>query len=161
MSNWRLPMLIGALLLITWAILLIRYPLRAIPVSLGALLGLGLVAGWVIWQEQREAHLLAQLELQMAYTTDACPVARPLHIVLHNRSNQPLRSLQWQVAAYSPGSSLNLASPSYDELQYRGAADLQPGASWELCAPLPSVRSGYRGSDLLFQAERLRGSFAD
>ena len=37
-------MLIGALLIATWVILLVRYPLRALPISLGAVLGLGLVA---------------------------------------------------------------------------------------------------------------------
>ena len=32
-------MLIGALLILTWLVLLIRYPLRAVPISLGAVLG--------------------------------------------------------------------------------------------------------------------------
>ncbi|MGV8520666.1 multidrug transporter, partial [Pseudomonas aeruginosa] len=37
-------MLIGALLVLTWVILLVRYPAKALPVSLAALAGLGLVA---------------------------------------------------------------------------------------------------------------------
>ena len=56
-------MLIGALLILTGLVLLVRYPLRAVPISLGALLMLGLVAGWVLWQEHRERQLLGRLEL--------------------------------------------------------------------------------------------------
>ncbi|NKQ12565.1 multidrug transporter [Pseudomonas sp. SST3] len=154
-------MLIGALLIATWVILLVRYPRRAVPISLGALLGLGLVAAWVIWQEQREEHLLAQLELRLAYAPSTCPPAQPLHITLDNRSPSPLRSLRWEVAAYPPGSSLNLVTSNYDAPQYRGPGDLQPGQRWTSCAPLPPLRPGYRSSSLEFRAERLQGRFAN
>jgi hypothetical protein len=154
-------MLIGALLIVTWVILLIRYPLRAAPISLGALLGLGLVAGWVIWQEQREEQLLAQLELRMSYAPADCPAGHPLRITLDNHSARPLRSLRWEVAAYSPGSNLNLVTSNYDSPQYRGPGDLQPGQRWNSCAPLPPLRTGYRSRNLDFRAERLQGHFAD
>ena len=42
-------MLIGALLILTWLVLLLRYPAKALPISLSAVLGLGLVALWVVW----------------------------------------------------------------------------------------------------------------
>jgi hypothetical protein len=154
-------MLIGALLIATWVILLIRYPIRAVPISLGALLGLGLVAAWVIWQEQREEQLLAQLELRLTYAPGNCPAAQPLHITLDNHSSHALQSLRWEVAAYSPGSSLNLVSSNYDPPHYRGPGDLQPGERWESCAPVPPLRAGYRSSSLEFQAERLQGQFAN
>lgn len=154
-------MLIGALLIATWVILLIRYPLRAVPISLGALLGLGVVAAWVIWQEQREEQLLAQLELRLIYAPSTCPAAQPLRITLNNHSLSPLRSLRWEVAAYSPGSSLNLVTSDYDAPQYRGPGDLQPGQRWESCIPLPSLRPGYRSNSLEFRAERLQGRFAN
>lgn len=154
-------MLIGALLVATWVILLIRYPLRAVPISLGALLGLGLVAAWVIWQEQHEEHLLARLELRLAYAPGACPAAQPLRITLDNHSPKSLRNLRWEVAAYSPGSSLNLVTSNFDAPRYRGPGDLQPGERWESCAPAPPLRSGYRNSALEFRAERLQGSFAN
>lgn len=154
-------MLIGALLIATWLILLIRYPIRAVPISLGALFGLGLVAAWVIWQEQRQERLLAQLELRLAYVPDECPGAQPLRIILDNHSSSPLRSLRWEVAAYSSGSRLNLVSSNYDAPQYLGPGDLQPGQRWKSCAPLPPLRSGYRSDSLMFQAERLQGHFAD
>jgi hypothetical protein len=154
-------MLIGALLIATWLILLIRYPRRAVPISLGALLGLGLVAAWVIWQEQREEHFLAQLELQMSYAPSRCPAGQPLLIKLDNHSPKPMQSLRWEVAAYSPGSSLDLVTSSYNAPQYQGPGDLQPGQRWESCAPLPPLRSSYRSSNLEFRAERLQGRFAN
>lgn len=153
-------MLIGILLVVSWAILLIRYPMRAIPISLGAVLGLGLVAAWVIWQEQREAHLLAQLEVQMMYHAQECPTSRPLHVTIINHSGKPLKSLRWEVAAYSPGSSLNLMSSGYEDPLYQGSPDLQPDAQWQTCLPMPPLRAGYRASQLDFRAERLRGNFA-
>ena len=42
-------MFIGILLVITWLILLLRYPAKALPVSVAAAIGLGLVAMWVVW----------------------------------------------------------------------------------------------------------------
>jgi len=154
-------MLIGALLIVTWAILLIRYPRQAVPVSLGAALGLGVVIAWVIWQEQRQEHLLAQLELRMSYAPVDCSAGQPLRITLQNHSSEPMESLRWEVAAYSPGSTLNLVTSSYDAPQYQGPGDLQPGQSWISCAPLPPLRSGYRSSNLEFRAERLQGRFAN
>ncbi|AHL76586.1 multidrug transporter [Stutzerimonas stutzeri] len=154
-------MLIGALLIATWLILLVRYPLRAVPISLGALLGLGLVAAWVVWQEQHREHLLAQLELRLAYDPAACPPAQPLRITLDNHSPSALQNLRWEVAAYSPGSSLNLVTSDYDAPRYRGPGDLQPQQRWETCAPIPPLRAGYRSSTLEFRAERLQGSFAN
>lgn len=154
-------MLIGALLIVTWAILLICYPRRAVPVSLGALLGLGVVIGWVIWQEQRQEHLLAQLDLRMSYAPADCPAAQPLRITLVNHSSKPMESLRWEVAAYSPGSALNLVTSSYDAPKYQGPGHLEPGQSWVSCAPLPPLRTGYRSSNLEFRAERLQGRFAN
>lgn len=154
-------MLIGALLVVTWVILLIRYPLRAAPISLGALFGLGLVAAWVIWQEQREEHLLAQLEVRLSYAPDTCPAGHPLRVTIDNHSPKPMRSLRWEIAAYSPGSGLNLVTSNYDAPRYSGAGDLGPDQQWESCVSAPPLRSGYRGGDLEYRAERIQGHFAD
>lgn len=66
-------MLIGVLLVITWLILLLRYPARALPVSLAAFIGLGLVAAWVLWQENRETRQLERLEMRITYSPGQCP----------------------------------------------------------------------------------------
>lgn len=55
-------MLIGALLILLWFILLLRYPLRALPISLGAAAAFALVVGWAILQDRQQARLLERLE---------------------------------------------------------------------------------------------------
>ncbi len=153
-------MLIGAILVLSWLILLIRYPSKALPVSLAALVGLGLVASWVLWQESRDNRDLARLELRLDYAPDRCPADRPLALALKNGSDAALLELQWQIAAYRPGDSVNLAERLYEAPRYSGPGELLPGADWQTCLPLPTLRSGYRASTLEFRAERLQGSFS-
>ena len=67
-------MFIGILLILTWLVLLLRYPAKALPISMAALLGLGLVGLWVVWLDNREASQLARLELRLDYAPDAVTV---------------------------------------------------------------------------------------
>lgn len=153
-------MLFGAILLLSWLILLIRYPSKALPISLAALVGLGLVASWVLWEESREKRHLAHLELRLSYAPQTCPTDRPLALHLHNGSQAALLELHWQIAAYRPGDTINLAERLYEAPRYSGPGELLPGADWQTCLPLPTLRSGYRASTLEFRAERLQGSFS-
>ncbi|MCY1540711.1 hypothetical protein D9M68_763660 [compost metagenome] len=153
-------MLFGAILVLSWLILLIRYPSKALPISLAALIGLGLIASWVLWQESRESRHLAHLELRLSYAPQSCPADRPLALELKNGSQAALLELRWQIAAYRPGDSVNLAERLYESPRYSGPGELLPGATWQDCLPLPSLRSGYRASTLEFRAERLQGSFS-
>ncbi|MDM8347340.1 multidrug transporter [Pseudomonas sp. sp1636] len=153
-------MLFGAILVLSWLTLLIRYPSKALPISLAALIGLGLVASWVLWQESRETRHLAHLQLRLAYDAQNCPANRPLALQLKNGSSAALLELRWQIAAYRPGDSINLAERLYESPRYRGPGELLPGATWQDCLPLPTLRSGYRASTLEFRAERLQGSFS-
>jgi hypothetical protein len=153
-------MLIGALLVVTWLVLLVRYPARALPVSFAALLGLALLAAWVLWQEHRDEQRLARLELHLDYSPERCPAHRPLQVRLTNTSDQPLLSLRWRIAAYRPDDNLNVVQTLGELPRYHGPGQLQPGARWEDCLPLPPLRPGYRASSLRFQAERLQGQFA-
>ncbi|MDH1265188.1 MULTISPECIES: multidrug transporter [unclassified Pseudomonas] len=153
-------MLFGAILVLTWLVLLIRYPSKALPISLAALVGLGLVTSWVLWQESRENRHLAHLELRLSHDPQRCPADRPLAVDLKNGSQAALLELRWQVAAYRPGDSVNLAERLYESPRYSGPGELLPGATWRDCLPLPTLRSGYRASTLEFRAERLQGSFS-
>jgi hypothetical protein len=153
-------MLFGAILVLSWLILLIRYPSKALPISLAALIGLGLVASWVLWQESRETRHLAHLQLRLVYDPQNCPANRPLALTLQNGSSAALLELRWQIAAYRPGDSTNLAERLYESPRYSGPGELLPGATWQDCLPLPILRSGYRASTLEFRAERLQGSFS-
>ena len=153
-------MLFGAILVLSWLVLLIRYPSKALPISLAALIGLGLVASWVLWQESRETRHLAHLQLRLVYDSQNCPANRPLALTLKNGSSAALLELRWQIAAYRPGDSVNLAERLYESPRYSGPGELLPGATWQDCLPLPTLRSGYRASTLEFRAERLQGSFS-
>ena len=153
-------MIFGAILVLSWFILLIRYPAKALPISLAALAGLGMVASWVLWQESRENRNLAHLELRLSYVPQSCPADRPLQLHLHNGSDAALQELHWQVSAYRPGDSGNLAQRLYETPRYSGPGELLPGADWQSCLPLPTLRSGYRASTLEFRAEQLQGTFS-
>lgn len=155
-------MLIGTLLAIAWLILLLRYPAKALPISLAAVLGIALVAAWVLWEDHREAGRLARLEIRLtAVPPPRCPADRPLLMRVRNGSDEPLLALDWRVAAYRPGGDLDLAETPYDAPRYLGPDALPPGATWEDCLPLPPLRPGYRAASLTYRAERLRARFAD
>ncbi|MES2869361.1 MAG: multidrug transporter [Pseudomonadota bacterium] len=154
-------MLIGVLLIITWLILLLRYPAKALSVSMAAVIGLGLVAASVAWLDSRETQQLARLELRMTYAPKQCPANRPLFLTLRNSNDIPLESLSWRIAAYSPGDTVNLADNLYTAPRYRGPGELQAGATWQDCLPMPPLRAGYRAQTLEFRAERLQGSFSN
>lgn len=154
-------MFIGVLLVITWLILLLRYPAKALPVSMAAVVGLGLVAMWVIWSDSREVKQLERLGLRIVYAPEHCPADRPLKLTLNNANDVPLTELRWRIAAYAPGDTVNLADNQYAAPRYRGPGELQAGGNWEDCLPIPPLRPGYRPQTLEFRAERLQGSFSD
>ncbi|SDT17629.1 multidrug transporter [Pseudomonas oryzae] len=151
-------MLIGALLTLSWLALLIRYPARAVPLSLAAVFALGLVALLLLWQEQRQRQRLERLELTLALDA-VCPADRPLRARLHNGSDAALHDLRWQVGAYQRGDSINLADSRYDSPHYRAPHTVLAGRDWTECLPLPPLRPGYRAAGLEFRAVRLEGRF--
>jgi hypothetical protein len=154
-------MLFGALLILTWLILLLRYPSRALPVSLAAALGLGLVAMWVVWEDSRDTRRLERLELRLNYAPEQCPAGRPLLVLVNNGNDVPLTELRWRIAAYTPGDSINVADDNYTSPRYRGPGELLGGSQWQDCLPLPPLRAGYRPQTLEFRAEHLQGSFSN
>lgn len=106
-------MFIGVLLVITWLILLLRYPGKALPVSLAAFVGLGLVTAWVLWEENRETRQLARLDMRVTFAPDQCPADRQLLLKMRNGNDVPLTELRWRIAAYAPGDTINLADNQY------------------------------------------------
>lgn len=154
-------MLLGAILLFAWLILVIRHPAKALPISLAAVLVIGLMAAWVLWEERLVNEQLARLDVRLAYQPDQCPADRPLKISVHNGSSTTLLDLAWIVQAYRPGDDLNLAESPYEAERSLGPPRLQAGTDWQDCLPLPPLRRGYRADTLEFRAERLHGRFAD
>ncbi|OPG78046.1 multidrug transporter, partial [Pseudomonas ogarae] len=104
---------------------------------------------------------LERLELRISYAPGQCPADRPLSLTLKNTNDVPLIELQWRVAAYAPGDTINLADSPYNAPRYRGPGELQADAEWQDCLPLPPLRPGYRPQTLEFRAERLHGSFSN
>lgn len=151
----------GVLLAISWLVLLLRYPEKALPVSLAAAGGLALVIATALWQDTRTERSLAHLELRLEYAPERCPPGRPLALSLANGSSRPLLELHWQIAAYPPDDDLDLVQNRYDAARYHGPGTLQPGNHWHDCLPLPELRPGYRAETLDFRAVQLRGRFAD
>lgn len=154
-------MLFGALLVLTWLVLLLRYPEKALRVSFAAVCGLALVVAAVLWQEQRTEHALSRLELRLDYAPQRCPPDRPLAASLANDSGRPLLELHWRIAAYPRDDDLDLVEERYDAPRYHGPGALQPGSRWSDCLPLPALRPGYRPETLDFRPVRLQGRFAD
>jgi hypothetical protein len=153
-------MVIGAVLLLTWLVLLLRYPGKALPVSLAAAIGLGVVAGVVVWQDSRDSQRLERLQLRLDYAPQQCPVGRPLLVLIDNGNSVSLTELRWKIAAYAPGDTVNLAEDTYTAPRYRGPGDLLPGTQWQDCLPMPPLRPGYRPQTLEFRAEHLQGTFS-
>ena len=154
-------MIIGTLLILTWLILLLRYPAKALPVSLAAAAGLGIVAAIVIWQDHRETRQLEHLDIRLGYDPQRCPADRPLSVTITNANQVALQELHWRVAAYAPGDTANLTDNTYLSARYRGPGELQAKDTWQDCVPLPVLRKGYRPQTLEFRAEHLQGSFSD
>ena len=153
-------MLIGAILTLTWLILVIRQPAKALPISLVAVLGIGLVAAWVLWEERVVDRQLALLDVRVAYAPTRArrpPAADPRA----QRQQHHLLDLAWVIQAYRPGDAINLTQSAFDAERSLGPPRLQAGADWSHCLPVPPLRSGYRPQTLEFRAERLHGRFAD
>jgi hypothetical protein len=153
-------MIFGAILLLTWLVLLLRYPSKALPVSLAAAVGLGIVAAFVIWEDSRDEQRLERLQMRLDYAPEQCPAGRPLLVLIDNGNDVALKELRWKIAAHAPGDTVNLAEDTYTAPRYRGPGDLLPGSQWQDCLPLPPLRPGYRPQTLEFRVERLQGTFS-
>ncbi|MEX6666743.1 multidrug transporter [Pseudomonas sp. W2-17] len=153
-------MIFGAVLLFTWLVLLLRYPSKALPVSLAAAVGLSVVAAFVVWEDSREEQRLERLQMRVNYAPQQCPTGRPLLVLIDNGNSVSLTQLRWKIAAYAPGDTVNLAEDTYTAPRYRGPGDLLPGSQWQDCLPMPPLRPGYRPQTLEFRAERLQGRFS-
>lgn len=145
--------------LFTWLALLIRYPKRTLTIAVPIFVGILSIAIWVQWQEKKTEHMLELLNIKLQYSREACPADRPLHIHIENTTQQRLKELSWQLAAYRPGESVNRARSDFDDPNYRLPNALAAQESWQHCLPLPNLRAGYRASTLEYSAQNLKGTF--
>lgn len=149
----------GALLALTWLILLLRYPAKALPVSLVAMTGLLLVGALVLWQDHRDQQRVAQLALTLQWDAN-CPHETPLRANLHNRSEHTLLALTWQISAELPGQGIELVSERLARGNFRVDQGLAPNEQWQHCLPLPRLRDGVNPAALSYTGIRLQAHFA-
>lgn len=154
-------MLYGALLILTWLVLVIRYPRKALPVSLVALGGLLLIAVLVFWQQEREERALAHVEIRLQHDLQQCPANRPLRVELHNGSGHALTGLSWTLQVRQSGQTANLVQGRGERQRHDGPGNLLADARWESCLALPALRPGYRPESLEYRAIELKGRLAD
>lgn len=149
----------GIFLVIVWVVLLMTYPGRALIVSLCAVLLLGLVVAWVIYQDSRDRGRLTRIELSMSYDLEFCTLEQPLRTILVNRADHPLLHLSWQVTAFRSGDTVNLVEGRSITQEFDYPEGIPPGGTWQICLPLPAIRSGYRPETLEFGYSRQQGHF--
>jgi len=152
-------MLPPALIPLTWIALLLRYPKRTLAIGVPVIAVLASIAGWLIFDERNNQHLLDRLDMQISYAPSQCSTDAPLRVQLRNNTDKSLKDLQWRIAAYRPGENINLVETLFTEARYSSSSPLVPAAEWLTCLPLPSLRAGYRASTLEFRIERRQGHF--
>lgn len=152
-------MLVGILLALSWLVLLLRYPSRALGISAMALCGLLIIVAGVAWQDWRESRWLTRVTIQLQHHPELCPPNTPLQTHLHNGSPHPLEKLHWQVTAHLPGSTINIAQLQFHSPHYQLSSPLLPNQHWQGCLPLPTLRPGYRPKSLIFTATQLEARF--
>lgn len=111
-------MLPPVLIPLTWLGLLLRYPQRTLIIGVPLLAVLGSIAGWLILDQHNNQRLLDRLEMQVLYTPTQCPTNAPLRVQLRNNTDKSLKDLQWRIAAYRPGESINLVETLFTEAHY-------------------------------------------
>ena len=149
-------MLFAIVLLLTWLILLIRYPRHALPILLLAAFSIGVLALAVAWSEARHAKQLKRVSLTLTYAPQRCPAQTPLELTLHNTSDYALSEVRFKVTAFAPEVSANLIQSGYAELCLPSSQRIDQGAHISTCLALPPLRPGYRPSGVSFAAQDLK-----
>ncbi|MCJ8169781.1 multidrug transporter [Atopomonas sediminilitoris] len=153
-------MWIGAVLALGWLILLLRFPARALPISLAALLVLFSIAGSVLWLDHRHTQQTARLMLHLSWSAE-CPPEQPLRTALNNQSDHTLLALTWQISAEQQGQGIELTNERLPRGHFRLSQGLASGKTWQACLPLPRLRDGVNPTQLSYQAHQLHATFAD
>lgn len=152
-------MIFALVFIVTWLILLLRYPRHALPLLLLAVVGMALLTAAVVWQEQRLSAQLNALSLELSYNEQDCPLSSPLALKLTNTSQHPLTELGFKVSAFAPKVSANLIQSGYAQYRVPFAQALAPAQSMTTCLALPALRPGYSASTVQFVATQRQGRF--
>jgi len=121
--------------LVVFAAIFLAFP-RQTLLALGVLVGVVALAIHLTmikpWQDEKA--LLAKIKADLAYDVGACSRECLLLISMRNSSRSALDKISWEVEAYQPGYSTNLAPYGSG---YSSDKILQPGERWRDCYTLP------------------------
>lgn len=152
---------LGITLLLIWLILLVRFPRIMLPVS-GVIVAITLLlaAGVGIWQWRHDQQV-QQLEISVRHVPEQCDFGKPLQVSIHNTGQRTATHITWHLRAVQPGYNTNLLDTGVSDSIYQLSQPLPAAGQWQQCYSVPRLRSGYRASDLQYQAERVRAEFRD
>lgn len=130
---------------------LVKYPKPTLSVV--AVLGVAIGALILSWNQDARDRAAEQalVEVFITYDEAGCSDGYPLRVSIANRTDRTLTTVRWELAAYRPGFSTDLA----DGLDDRMTSDRiqPPGTSWVACYRLPELSRGADPSGLEFRVE--------
>ena len=128
--------IIGLLAFFGFLFFLIKFP-RQILTGIGIIIGgiTLLIFIFIYLPGQNKKMLQEKIVVTVSYDTTTCGTGYPLFIFINNSSNRTISKVTWNVDAYQPGYSTNLAGYNND---YYCDKILKPGERWTLCYIVPS-----------------------
>lgn len=127
--------IIGLVALVVFLVFLFKAPKQTMG-CLVVIIGIVAVAWYVLIKmpEQDRKRLNEQVVVTVVYDEEKCSKDYPLVVYIHNRSNQIVTKVGWDLHAYRPGFSSNLSEYPNN---YSSDKILKPGESWFSCYRLP------------------------
>jgi hypothetical protein len=140
---------------------LYRHPRTTLKV-IGVVVAVLLVAGAVIYYYQlnspstymdRDSHVW----VTVSYDATACSKDHPLRVIISNRADAALEKIEWQMAAFVPGRSSNIAP--YQSAPYMSDHIIEPNKMITLCYNTPPLNEPQEPSRLRWEATSRHTSF--
>jgi hypothetical protein len=109
-------------------------------VLVGVLVIVGATFGaYLYYEEHMEDLAESAVSLTVKYSVDECSEEFPLRVFIGNTSERIVHSVEWDVTAFKPGFSTNLAESSYHG--YSQDKILAPTEGWSICFSTPRLKN--------------------
>jgi hypothetical protein len=155
-------------LVVVW--LLYRWPKQTrqgFVKGLVIVLGLIAVFGVLIWlssvedeqRRQAEQAELAKVVVTASYDAANCTGEKPLHVFIENRSSKTVNAVSWELEAYVPRHSTNVADILTQD--YKSDVILKPNQFVSYCYPPPKLIANVDPTLLEFKIAHPYVTFAE
>jgi len=155
-------------LVVVW--LLYRWPKQTrqgFVKGLVIVLGLIAVFGVLIWlssvedeqRRQAEKAELAKVVVTASYDAANCTGEKPLHVFIENRSSKTVNAVSWELEAYVPRHSTNVADILTQD--YKSDVILKPNQFVSYCYPPPKLIANVDPTLLEFKIAHPYVTFAE